>query len=64
MTLELEKKTSDFYSRWFLFILLLTLFLLLLHNKLSNQAVDNRKDRREENHADQAKEVTPNQGCG
>ena len=36
---------------------------LLLHNKLSNQTIDNRKDRREENHADQTKEVTPNQGC-
>ena len=38
--------------------------LLLLHNKLSDQTVDNCKDRSEENHADQAKEVTPNQGCG
>ena len=37
---------------------------LLLHNKLSDQTVDNRKDRSEEDHADQAKEVTPNQGCG
>ena len=37
--------------------------LLLLHNKLSDQTVDNCKDRREENHADQTKEGTPNQGC-
>ena len=39
-------------------------FDLLLHNKLSDQTVDNRKDRREEDHTDQAKEVAPNQGGG
>ena len=63
MTLEKEKP-ARIKSRWFLFILLLTFFLLLLHNKLSNQAVDNCEYRREENHADQALVVTPNQGCG
>ena len=39
-------------------------FLLLLHNKFSNQAVDDCEYRSEKNHADQAKEVTPNQGGG